>query len=347
MLTIERLSRAGLVCTLLVITIMSSALSGSAAGQESLSDLRARMDHIQGELDATTARIEGLRSEQEEVRDRISEIEVRLDDLADETARLQKTAVERARSLYLQGPTGAAEVLLEAQSFGQLYDRAEVLARVSGRDTEIFLRLSRSRAELEDLSVELEDRRVQLHETSEDLAAAGRDLREQLASVSSEYEALKAKLAAAEAAPDPVPRGPEPKGPAPAPVQGSGKACPVAGAVSFVDSWGAPRDGHTHVGVDMMADYGTPVVAIVSGTVSSGTSSSGGNMIFLSGEDGNSYWYLHNQQNLVTSGSVRVGQQIATVGDTGNATGIPHVHFEYHPGGGGAVHPYPVVASIC
>ncbi|MBA3431401.1 MAG: M23 family metallopeptidase, partial [Actinobacteria bacterium] len=105
---------------------------------------------------------------------------------------------------------------------------------------------------------------------------------------------------------------------------------------------------HTHVGVDMMAAYGTPVVAIVSGTISyAAFDGSGGNMIFLDGDDGDSYWYMHNQANLVTSGHVSAGQQIATVGDTGNAEGTPHVHFEYHPGGGGPVNPYPIVAPIC
>ena len=70
-------------------------------------------------------------------------------------------------------------------------------------------------------------------------------------------------------------------------------------------------------------------------------------MIFLSGDDGNQYWYMHNQENLVTGGHVSAGQQIATVGDTGNAVGTPHLHFEYHPGGGAPVNPYPVVAPIC
>jgi murein DD-endopeptidase MepM/ murein hydrolase activator NlpD len=125
--------------------------------------------------------------------------------------------------------------------------------------------------------------------------------------------------------------------------------CPVAGPVSFVDSWGAPRSGHTHQGVDMMADYGTPVVAIVSGTPSYvAYDGSGGNMIFLDGDDGNSYWYMHNQENFVQVGQhVEVGEQIATVGDTGNAAGSPHVHFEFHPGGGAAINPTPLVSSVC
>jgi murein DD-endopeptidase MepM/ murein hydrolase activator NlpD len=98
----------------------------------------------------------------------------------------------------------------------------------------------------------------------------------------------------------------------------------------------------------MMADYGTPVVAITAGTIGgAGYHSLGGNMLYLTANNGDVYYYAHNQTNMVTSGRVSAGEQIATVGDTGNASGVPHLHFEYHPGGGGAVNPYPLVASIC
>ena len=52
------------------------------------------------------------------------------------------------------------------------------------------------------------------------------------------------------------------------PVTGSGaiSTCPVAGPVSFVDSFGWPRPGgRIHEGIDMISPYGTPIVAVHSG----------------------------------------------------------------------------------
>jgi murein DD-endopeptidase MepM/ murein hydrolase activator NlpD len=127
----------------------------------------------------------------------------------------------------------------------------------------------------------------------------------------------------------------------------SGFTCPVPGS-SFGDSWGAPRSGgRRHQGVDMMAGYGTPIYAVVSGSVRHSTSGLGGNQIWLSGNDGNTYFYAHIQSYVGGPGAVSAGDQIATVGDTGNARGTPHLHFEIHPGGGAAVNPYPTVRAAC
>jgi peptidoglycan LD-endopeptidase LytH len=207
--------------------------------------------------------------------------------------------------------------------------------------------LSRTQSELDVLGKSLADREKELERVTTAMEKENERLQAQFHSVSAEYQRLRRKLAAAQAVAQPSGDG----GGSSAPVQfkvSGDITCPVAGPVSFVDSWGAPRSGHTHQGVDMMGSYGTPLVAIVSGTITyAAYDGSGGNMIFLSGDDGNAYWYMHNQQNLVNGGHVQTGQQIATVGDTGNAEGTPHLHFEYHPGGGSAVNPYPLVASLC
>ncbi len=136
-----------------------------------------------------------------------------------------------------------------------------------------------------------------------------------------------------------------------APSSGNG-ACPVAGAVSFTDTWGAPRSGgRTHKGVDMIAARGTPIVAIYDGTVKRiSTSSLGGKSLWLRSSNGDEYYYAH----LDGYGDISSGQQVSEGdvvgfnGSTGNAPEwLPHLHFEFHPGGGSAVNPYPLVKSIC
>jgi murein DD-endopeptidase MepM/ murein hydrolase activator NlpD len=136
------------------------------------------------------------------------------------------------------------------------------------------------------------------------------------------------------------------------PPPSSGGACPVAGAVLFGDTWGDPRSGgRSHQGVDMMAAAGTPLAAIYSGTVSLKVNSLGGNTIWLTSGSGDQYYYAHLQSyasGLASGQSVSEGQIIGTVGSSGNASAnFPHLHFEYHPGGGSAVNPYPLVKSIC
>jgi murein DD-endopeptidase MepM/ murein hydrolase activator NlpD len=321
-----------------------------AVGRSSLEQLRARMDDLQGDLDATTKRIEALRTEEDETRSRIATIRLRVESLTEKRLELERRAARRADVLYRDGGTGALEVLFAADSLAELTDRAVMLAEVSRRDAGVFEALAASKRELATLARSLQRRTEQLRRARAELAEESRTLQEQFDAVAERYERLKARLARAEARSTPD-TGAAETGSSPAllsaPARG-GMACPVAGPVSFVDSWGAPRDGHVHQGVDLMAAYGTPVVAIVSGTITyAAYDGSGGNMIFLSGDDGNAYWYLHNQENIVTGGQVAAGQQIATVGDTGNAAGTPHLHFEYHPGGGAPVNPYPLVAAIC
>ena len=137
--------------------------------------------------------------------------------------------------------------------------------------------------------------------------------------------------------------------PAPAPQtsSGGGMVCPVAGPHSFIDSWGYPRSGgRTHKGVDMMANTGVPVVAPVSGTVSHRGNAVGGMSFHLSGDNGH-YYYGTHLSRYGQSGHVSAGTVIGYVGDTGNARGMPHLHFEIHPNHGGPVNPYPATRAAC
>jgi peptidoglycan LD-endopeptidase LytH len=127
--------------------------------------------------------------------------------------------------------------------------------------------------------------------------------------------------------------------------------CPVQGGVSFSDTFGAPRgNGRTHHGVDMFAGTGTPVVAVVSGSVFFQSDTLGGLAAYVQGNDGNTYYYAHLNDYVGGGRAVSGGELIGHVGNTGDASGGPsHLHFEIRPGGpnGIAIDPTPTVASHC
>jgi len=136
---------------------------------------------------------------------------------------------------------------------------------------------------------------------------------------------------------------------------------PVVGEVKYSDDFGAPRPGGAHQGNDMMAAKKSPAVAAEAGRVKYWTTSrSAGCMLYLYGESGATYYYIHLNNDLtarndnrgkcvkgvayaVNDGAkVQAGQQIGFVGNSGDADGgMSHLHFEVHPGGGKAVSPYP------
>lgn len=146
------------------------------------------------------------------------------------------------------------------------------------------------------------------------------------------------------------------KGPAPEHI-----IFPVVGQVQYVDDFGAPRPGGPHQGNDLMSAKRSPAVAAESGKVKYWTTSrSAGCMLYLYGDSGTVFYYIHLNNDLtlkndnrgkcvkgvaytVSNGAkVAAGQQIGYVGDSGDANGAnPHLHFEVHPGGGRAVSPYP------
>lgn len=91
-----------------------------------------------------------------------------------------------------------------------------------------------------------------------------------------------------------------------------------------------PNKRRPHLGLDLAAPRGTPILASKSGTVIyAGREFSGfGRMIMIESGDGWATLYAHLDKIFVSEGQVvTMGEVLGAMGRTGRATGV-HLHFE-------------------
>ena len=134
---------------------------------------------------------------------------------------------------------------------------------------------------------------------------------------------------------------------------------PLIAKTVLWDNYGDPRGNGRHAGIDMENPWRAPVVAAEAGRVEYADSGLGGCMLYLYGRSGTMYLYIHLNNDVGPDNDntgrceqgtayavsdrakVLAGQQIGFVGDSGDANGNPHLHFEVHPNGGADVDPFP------
>jgi murein DD-endopeptidase MepM/ murein hydrolase activator NlpD len=124
---------------------------------------------------------------------------------------------------------------------------------------------------------------------------------------------------------------------------------PIPGTHTYGGGFGAARSGRTHQGQDVFAACGTPLVSVSRAKVKfvSFQSLAGNYVVLRYKKMKPDFFYAHMATITVTEGQVVLpGQQVGTVGETGNARGC-HLHFEQWLGkwyrGGHPVNPLPAL----
>ena len=124
----------------------------------------------------------------------------------------------------------------------------------------------------------------------------------------------------------------------------TGYTWPARGTLTSGYGW---RWGRMHRGIDIAAPTGTPIVAAAPGIVTYADWNSGGYgyLVEIQHPNGSLTIYAHNSKILVRKGqTVSQGELIAEMGSTGRSSG-PHLHFEIHTKGNGAVNPMAYLPS--
>jgi murein DD-endopeptidase MepM/ murein hydrolase activator NlpD len=320
-----------------------------------IAQVSTRIESLQGEISATQSRLERAqasldrqKAELLEVRDQLEEARDRLERLRRELATAREVLAARLVEIYKADAPDALTVVLEADGFGDLLERAEFLRRISDQDREITDQVRGLRDQARNQAIELaelEEREQlaaerilrerdqiaqaqgQLVSARDELASARADKRGALAEVRDSRVALEGDLRALEAEQARVEAALS-GAQAPTPVkQGSGQLIwPVNGPV--VSPFGM-RWGRLHAGIDIAVGSGTAIRAADSGNVVlMGWVGGYGNYTCIQHTGSLSTCYAHQSSFATSNGaSVSQGQVIGYVGCTGHCFG-DHLHFE-------------------
>jgi len=360
-----------------------SALVDKINGEkDDLAALEKQLSAAQADLNESAVAIDAAQSKYGLLEGKVMALRRAYDEANRRYHRVRNQLNARARYAYERGPAGDLSLLLGSTTIGQLSDRVEFMGRLAQDDATLAAEvqneanaLEARRDEVEDLLHQQRDELIELDNQRRSLDAKFNNQQQLvdqqaalLAGLSADQtratelvkkleKKLKAEeLAAARAA---LHGGPTPNdGPGPLYV------CPVDNPKAYGDSFGAPRYAggyHPHAGNDILAPRGTPIRATFDGVATNADNGLGGNAVIVTGAEG--YTYNAHLDSYGKLGSVKTGDIIGYVGDSGDAQGGPtHDHFEWHPRNmpsnpyrssygytviGSAIDPYPYLNEVC
>jgi murein DD-endopeptidase MepM/ murein hydrolase activator NlpD len=274
--------------------------------------------------------------------DAAAEAQQEIDQLEDDLARIRKSLNDRVAAAFMSGGSLSIGAVLTSDSIQDATDRLQYTQSVVQGDADLATRVAVMAEELRRHEARLREAARQEARAAAELEAQRALIDDRIRRLNDVVEELETKLEAAEAQALSLGSGS-------VSITGTGaiQTCPVAGTTSFVDSFGWPRPGgRTHQGIDLIAAAGTPVVAVAPGNARSASSVLGGLGVVIEHDSGGDWTFYAHLSRYGSMGRVSAGTVIGYVGSTGTTT-VNHLHFEYHPSGGGAVNPYAALVAVC
>jgi peptidoglycan LD-endopeptidase LytH len=342
-----------------------------ARSRERLAQVQDRLFAAADEVDASESRMEAVTADLLDVRERLDHARHRYN-------RVQSRLDARARSAFMHPQASTLDVFLGATSLGELADRLAFVDAVATSDAALAATVQNLKNLLRDAQANLERLQAQRRRELKRARARKQEVQDKLAEVEAIVASIsndqaraerlvkKAKQSLAEWRREQAAQAFGGQGAAlPAGYANVLQRCPVGDPNVFGDGFGAPRYAggyHLHKGVDLLAASGTPIYAPFAGYARQSSNTLGGRVVFVSGRYGTVYNAHLSAYSPKSNGPVVAGDVIGYVGDTGDATGIPHDHFEFHPSVmpsswpvsaygysiiEDAVNPYPLLVHAC
>ncbi len=321
---------------------------------QQVEELITQISSYQSEIDDLDTKLSEINTQIESAQDKINEKQENYD-------QQQELLEKRLVATYEAGETSYLDVLLSSSSLTDLISNYYLISEITESDMELMEKIEKEKQEIETAKQELETNKKELDSTraqkqqkttelqnaktqkdnyvaqlNEDEKNTQAEL-EQFEQDKRDIQAQLAEIARKEAVSSGGSNGSNiANNPS-----SSGYIRPIVG-YGITCGW-MGYSGHTGVDFSGSGIAGKPILAAKAGTVvtstalkySNGNYRSYGEYIVINHHDGTMTLYAHGApgSRLVSAGqSVSQGQQIMSVGTTGNSTGY-HLHFEVRVNG--------------
>ncbi len=254
----------------------------------------------------------------------------------------------RVRAMEEEGSETYWHILFNSTDFTDMLDRATMVSEVVEYDNAVMVALRQARMEVERIKAELEVARTEQEETKAvldaqmvELDTKESEIEDLLTEMEAKQDVYEGKIHELDSQLEAMDREIEKKQKeyesliAQNPINtGSGYIWPLDNYYTLSSLFGSrihPITGkpNNHGGVDIPANYGTPIKSARGGVViTSAYHWSYGNYVVVSHGSGQSTLYAHMSKRAVSEGqTVAQGQVVGYVGSTGSSTGN-HLHYE-------------------
>lgn len=325
-------TRTRLTLTIVIAMVALSVPTAPSAQALTLSQIQARIKTLKSSLSKVAFQLSEADDHLVYLRTQIAEHYTALRTANARRAQLQQALSARAAQLYVLGGQRSPEDMA-SDGLANYVQRMTYLEQIGFTQEGLLEELRALQADAKTESAALAAEEKDAQKTVDVYAARRAVLNSQLAELTKLNAFLESLM------PRPALRG----------SRGGrkGLVCPVVGPHVVVNNFGAPRPGGPHQGDDIDANTGQYVRAIVPATVvDTPTGSWWGIGIKIRDASGTEWWYAHLSARWVHVGDhVDGGELMGRVGCTGNCSG-PHLHFEWHPGGGPARDPYRILTQV-
>ena len=305
----------------LTLPLFQPAVSYAAETKstEELTVLTAELATYEEEVTTSQQKVTALESQLADYQEELSQLAQESQEVQTQIAALNDQKAQHQESQAPSSPVvdGPQATIQQLRKFSeqqaalrevnqQLAEKEAQQQRITSYQTLTQAQLVHSKEQLATAQKELQSQQEQLQQTQ----AQVQDLQEKVDKEAKQ----KAKEAAEKAA-------------------ASEFSLPITGAVSISSGFGTRADptgfsGTQHDGIDFTGQAGEKIVAARDGQVEdAGYGPSTGNYVILAHDNGFYSYYFHLTAISVSKGAtVAVGEQVGTMGTTGNSTGV-HLHF--------------------